>query len=53
MFKDNAISVELNYHISIVVQTRIALIFPFEVIILTRLRLLTFVISYSNIGVEF
>ena len=38
MFKDNAISVELNYQISIVVQTRIALIFLFEVIILTTLR---------------
>ena len=53
MFKDNAILAEPNYHISIVVHTRIALIFLFEVIILTRLRLSTFVTSYSNIGVEF
>ena len=53
MFKDNAISVEPNYHISIVVQTRITLIFSFEVIILTKLRLSTFVISYSDVGVEF
>ena len=53
MFKDNAILVEPNYHISIVVQTRIALIFSFEVIILIRLRLLARVISHSNIDVEF
>ena len=53
VFKDNAMLVEPNYHVSIVVQTRIALIFSFEVIILTKLRLSTFVISYSNIGVEF
>ena len=53
MFKDNAISVELNYHISIVFHASIALIFSFEVIILTKLRLSTFVISYSDFSVEF